>query len=166
MDVLILQTSIRGITSTYRRTNLRGERLVSLSIPAQLRFISEANLPPGPANLIISAALTPAPGTDADFDAWYRQEHCRDVSLCPGHRRTRRYKLTFARQNRKDSSENELDSPPVYLALHEFDGEELPAELQKTAETEWAKKSMGGLVGSEVKIFKLLKGFGDVDARY
>jgi hypothetical protein len=54
---------------------------------------------------------------------------------------------------------------PTYLALHEFDLETLPQdELQKTAETEWAKRVMGSLEGFEVMAFKLEKEIGDEKA--
>ncbi|KAH6672053.1 hypothetical protein B0J14DRAFT_639994 [Halenospora varia] len=111
----------------------------------------------GPARLVISAALTPAPGTDDDFDAWYKQEHYRTLSECAGYVRTRRFKL-------KESLIEK--NVPTYLALHEFDSESLPQEdLQKTAETPWAKKVMGSLAGSEVFVFRLTGEFGDVKAK-
>ncbi|KAF2807304.1 uncharacterized protein BDZ99DRAFT_364411, partial [Mytilinidion resinicola] len=43
----------------------------------------------GPASLIISAALTPAPGKEDDFDAWYRQEHLPLIGEGAGYRRSR-----------------------------------------------------------------------------
>ncbi|KAF2714457.1 hypothetical protein K504DRAFT_339823, partial [Pleomassaria siparia CBS 279.74] len=43
----------------------------------------------GPANLLVSVALQPAPGADDDFDAWYREEHLLELSKCPGYRRSR-----------------------------------------------------------------------------
>lgn len=58
-------------------------------------------------------------------------------------------------------------NPPTYLALHEFDGDGLPwPELQKTAETEWSKRVMGSLEGSEVMVFKLGRELGDVKAKF
>jgi hypothetical protein len=57
--------------------------------------------------------------------------------------------------------------PPIWMALHEFDGEALPnEELARTTETPWAKKVMGRLVKSELKDFRLVKWSGDVDARF
>jgi len=113
----------------------------------------------GPANLVISAALTPALGTDADFDAWYMEEHYGTLAECKGYVRTRRYKLREALR-----AENE---PPVYLALHEFESESLPMEeLAKTSETPWAKKVMGTLAGSEVGVYKLLESWGDTKATF
>ena len=107
---------------------------------------------------MMSAALTPAAGTDADFDAWYREEHFGTVSKCTGYVRTRRYKLKTA-VVAKDV--------PTYLALHEFDSDAIPREeLLKTAETPWAKKVMGSLAGKEVFIYKLTGAFGDVKAKF
>jgi len=64
---------------------------------------------------VIVAAATPV--DYPDFDEWYRKEHCYEVSKCPGYRRTRRYKLTYARQNRLPAEENQLADPPKYLAM-------------------------------------------------
>ena len=108
--------------------------------------------------MIISAALTPAVGTDEDFDNWYRQEHLGTVSKCSGYVRTRRYKLKTA-VTAKDV--------PTYLALHEFDSDSLPQEeLMKTAETPWGKKVMGSLAGQEIFVFRLTGSFGDVKAKF
>lgn len=72
--------------------------------------------------------------------------------------RSRVYKLQFARQNRKSEEENELDQPPRYLALHEFD--ELSAEsLTKT-------KSSLGDQNATVASFRILKAFGEVEGGF
>ncbi|EPE24262.1 hypothetical protein GLAREA_08113 [Glarea lozoyensis ATCC 20868] len=116
----------------------------------------------GPAKLVISAGLTPAEGTDEDFNAWYRDEHYRTLSECTGYVRTRRYKLKNAVNAKNLEKPRE---PQKYLALHEFDVDTLPQdELQKTAETEWAKKVMGSLQGSEVMVFRLEKELADMKA--
>lgn len=108
----------------------------------------------GPAPLIISAALTPSPSAEADFDAWYRREHIPMISQCPGYVRTRRYRLVDA------SLLHEFDrreSPaPSWLALHEFEGAELPmAELLKCDETEWSKRVIAGLEKMEAGFYRL-----------
>jgi hypothetical protein len=113
----------------------------------------------GPTKLIISAGLTPAVGTDADFDAWYKEEHYRTLAECPGYVRTRRFKLKTALRSEPN--------PTTYLALHEFDCETLPeSELAKSGSTPWAEKVMGGLVGQEVGVYKLIGAWGDVKARF
>lgn len=105
----------------------------------------------GPGKFIICSGLTPARGTDADFNAWYSKEHYRTVSECTGFVRTRRYRGA-------DGGDPGL---PAYLTLHEFDGESLPEdELAKTAATEWAKRVLGGLEAKDVNYFTLIKAAG------
>jgi len=81
--------------------------------------------------------------------ARYRDEHLPVLARAPGFVRSRRYELV----NGTTLNEFERKEPevPKYLALHEFECEELPwKELGESAETEWAKRVMGGLVTSEV----------------
>ncbi len=107
---------------------------------------------------MISAGLTPAPGTDADFGAWYREEHYETLAACPGYVRTRRFKLKSAVRT---------ENPTAYLALHEFDCEELPTEeLKKTAETPWSKRIMGSVIGSETGVYKLRGAWGNINFRF
>jgi len=125
----------------------------------------------GPANLLIAVGLTPAPGTDDDFDAFYREEHIKIVSKAAGYRRTRRYKLELDLPQPPPEISSpptpKPQNPPVYLALHEFDGETLPQEeLAKANETEWAKKIAKGLVKVEMVAVKLWKAFGDEQKRF
>lgn len=141
------------------------------SIPSPSLF-SQTNPPnnplsnPGPAPLLISAALSPALGTDADFDEWYRQEHCRDLATVPLYRRTRRYALKYARQNRNPDDKNSLPEPPKYLAIHEFDAQPPERELAATGETPWASKIMGSLAAAEVGVYEVLGMWGDTESRY
>lgn len=109
--------------------------------------------------MIISAALTPAKGTDADFEAWYKKEHYLTLATCTGYIRTRRYKLTGAPTAK--------GPVPTYLALHEFECDSLPEEeLQKTGETEWSKKVMGSLEGMEIGVYRHVGSFGDLEAEF
>lgn len=64
---------------------------------------------------MISAGFTPA--DDEDYESWYRQEHLKEVSGITGWRRTERYALTFARQNRKPAHEKQIPEPPKFLTL-------------------------------------------------
>jgi len=125
----------------------------------------------GPANLLLAVGLTPAPGTDDDFNAFYREEHIKLICKTTGYRRTRRYKL------QKDLPQPSPEvspapppkpaNPPVYLLLHEFDGEMVPQrELIKANETEWARRVAKGLVKMEVVAVKLWKAFGDEEKRF
>ncbi len=53
------------------------------------------------------------------------------------------------------------------MIQHEFDGESLPQEqLTKTAETEWSQKVWNPAEKKEMLVWKLLKGFGDVNAAF
>lgn len=112
-----------------------------------------------PAKFLISAALQPATGLDEDFDTWYREEHLRVLSECEGYRRSRRYEVVNATVlDRFVRREPEV---PRYLALHEFDGAELPWEgLRKSAETEWARKVMGSLRLEEIGWYSLKRVYG------
>ncbi|CAO2652045.1 Nn.00g003280.m01.CDS01 [Neocucurbitaria sp. VM-36] len=116
----------------------------------------------GPATFLISAALEPPASNeaDADFDAWYRNEHLDVLARAPGYVRTRRYKLvngtTLDRFVRV-----ELDVPK-YLALHEFQSDVLPwKELGESARTEWARRVMGGLVKEEVGWYVLKRKYAE-----
>lgn len=109
---------------------------------------------PGESAFLISAALQPPPDAEAvtDFNKWYTDEHLPVLAQAPGYVRTRRYELVDG--TRLDGFERSRPEIPKFLALHEFSGEVLPwAELQASAETEWARKVMGGLVGSEIGWF-------------
>jgi len=107
----------------------------------------------GPGDLLFAAAITPATGADDDLDRWYREEHLALLAACLGYRRTRRYKLLPLPGG---------EEAPEYVAFHEFDGEALPMEqLGKTAETEWARRCLGGAQTVETTVWKLLGGFGD-----
>jgi hypothetical protein len=116
----------------------------------------------GPASLLISAALTPAAGKEADFDAWYRQEHLPLIGECAGYRRSRRFKLVNA--TALDEFKRIEPQVPSYLAIHEFDGEELPmSELAKVDETEWSKKVVAGLESMEAGFYKLKRKYETVE---
>ena len=70
---------------------------------------------PGQPDFVIAAAFTPE--DDKEYDDWYRQEHLKEVSGITGWRKTERYDLTFARQNRSVGEENKLPEPPKFLTL-------------------------------------------------
>ncbi|KAI9744332.1 MAG: hypothetical protein M1818_002484 [Claussenomyces sp. TS43310] len=126
---------------------------------------------PGPGDLLMYYAVTPAPGTEDDYDAFYRQEHCKELAKCTGYRRTRRYKLQYKvpQPPAEQSTLPPIGSadPPIYLVLHEFDGQMLPQkELEATTETRWAKRVVGGLVKMEAGVFKLLRAVGEMENRF
>lgn len=105
----------------------------------------------GPGELLISAALQPAKGEEADFDRWYKEEHLSMLAECKGYRRSRRFELVEA--STLERFERRVPECPVYLSLHEFDGVNGGLDwegLQRSVETEWTKKVMGGCEMEEV----------------
>lgn len=119
--------------------------------------------PPSPSSankFLISAALEPPNSDVDDFDAWYRQEHLDVLANAPGYVRTRRYEVVSG-TSLKEFQRSEGDGPK-FLALHEFEGEDLPwKELGESAETEWARRVMGGLVASEIGWFRGKRGYAE-----
>jgi hypothetical protein len=79
--------------------------------------------------------VTVEPSDDADFDDWYRRQHLDMLSMVPGYRRSTRYKL---------ADEKNEAGRARFLALHEYDTKEFPAEAVKLVTgTEWSKKILG-----------------------
>lgn len=139
-----------------------------------IRFYEEVQLVNGdqavptessnPAKFLISAALEPPKdaSSTADLDAWYRQEHISLLARAPGFVRSRRFKLTNATVIDKFQVGDVTKEAPRYLALHEFSGEVLPwKELQESAQTEWAKRVMGGLVKEEVGWYEVSRVYSE-----
>ena len=111
----------------------------------------------GPAPLLLCAAISHS--SDTDLDEWYRREHVDLISKCPGHRRTTRYKL--ATSSTLSAFKRSFPGAPTWLALHEFDGPEMPwKELAATDETTWAKKVIPGILEVDFGCFRLKKDFG------
>ncbi|KAK6429258.1 hypothetical protein LTR95_014592 [Oleoguttula sp. CCFEE 5521] len=109
-------------------------------------------------DFVIACGFTPS--DDAEYDRWYRESHLREVSEITGWRRTGRYVLQFARENRKAAGDNELAKPPKFLTLHYFDGAALPeAELAKSGESERSQKNMAAMKETQIAIFKKLSQF-------
>lgn len=125
----------------------------------------------GPAKILIAICLTPAPGTSDDMEAFYCKEHVNRVSNITGYRRTRRYKLQRDLPQPlpevSTAPAPKLPNPPLYLTLHEFDGDEVPQrELETANNTEWARKVEQGLLKKEVMVVKLWRAFGEVEKRF
>ncbi|KAK0288889.1 hypothetical protein LTR91_018424 [Friedmanniomyces endolithicus] len=113
------------------------------------------NAKSGQADFVIAAGFTPT--DEEDYDNWYRQEHLKEISGITGWRKTQRYALTFARQNRKPAGEKQLAEPPKFLTLHFFDGASLPEkELAGASGSEWTKKQLGSMKETQMAIFKKL----------
>ena len=110
----------------------------------------------GRAPCLATASIEPGPGNeaDADFNDWYHRQHLDMLSMCTGYRRSFRYKL-------KSSTRPDC---PGYIALHEFETVELPADqVARTSETEWSTKVLRAAKKFESMIWKLEMGFGDMN---
>ncbi|KAF2401682.1 hypothetical protein EJ06DRAFT_547970 [Trichodelitschia bisporula] len=92
--------------------------------------------------VLLSAAMEPAAGGEADFDAWYREEHLDQMAKEPGHKRARRYRLAF--QN-TPAGMSGADAPS-WLTLYEFDEsgkEKLGTEVKPLDPmTPWTKRML------------------------
>ncbi|KAF4631293.1 hypothetical protein G7Y89_g6837 [Cudoniella acicularis] len=111
-----------------------------------------------PARFLLYAAMSHS--SNAELDEWYRGEHVETISKCPRYRRTSRYKIA----TRSLLSGFERSFPPAmtWLALHEFEGPEVPwKELAATDETEWAKKVLPGITEIDFGLFELKRVFGE-----
>jgi hypothetical protein len=117
-----------------------------------------------PGKFIISAALQPPrdASSAADLDAWYREEHIPMLARAPGFVRSRRFELANASVLEDFQWSDAMETAPRYLALHEFGGDALPwKELQESAQTEWAKKVMGGLAKEEVGWYEVRRVYSE-----
>jgi hypothetical protein len=81
------------------------------------------------------------------------------LSKCDGYRRSIRYQLDFATQNRNDPQDSTLAYPLRLLSLHEWDTDELnQAQLDEANTTEWAKKILAS-AKFNLRTFSLKKEF-------
>lgn len=104
--------------------------------------------------------MAPPKDQEEDFDLWYKNEHYRTLSECKGYLRTRRYRI------HKTLSANGKQAP-TFLTIHEFEDGELDGEgLGRSGSTEWSKKVMGGLVESEMAVWRMRGGWGDLKAKF
>jgi hypothetical protein len=96
--------------------------------------------------------------SDSELDEWYRGEHVAEISKCPGYKRTLRYKL--ATRSLLSAFKRSFPPAPKWLALHEFEGHEIPwKELAATDETKWAKRVIPGIRSIDFGGFKLRRVF-------
>jgi len=89
----------------------------------------------------------------------------------PGYLRTTRLKLLYHRTNAQSrvlkglpprEEDKEIQVPPTYLAIHEFDTESLDTEaLMATADTAWSKRIMGAVTKLETPVYRHVESYGD-----
>lgn len=94
-----------------------------------------------------------------------------ELSRVPNYVRTTRYKLLYHRTNAQSrilkglpprDEDKEVQTPPKYLAIHEFDTETPDfKEIMKTADTKWSKRILGDIERMEIPNFKLVERYGD-----
>jgi len=85
------------------------------------------------------------PLNEADFEAWYREEHLHALHKVPGYRRSQRYKLG------PPVPKLTLGDPPRYLAVHELDDvKTFSGSDNPEVSSDWTKKQVG-----EAKAFTL-----------
>lgn len=92
-----------------------------------------------------------------------------------GWRKTERYELVFARENRLPKGQKTIPDPPKYLTMvraplseayepdkliceqHYFDGESLPVkELARAGESEWTQRIMAAMQEAQIVAFRKL----------
>lgn len=96
----------------------------------------------------LTVAMSPAPGGDEDFVAWYREEHIRMLLAVPGWRRVRLFQQV------------EGDGP-AFMAVHEL---ESPAVFEHpnyaaSIGTPWRGRIRSSVSRYERNLFKLLRQF-------
>lgn len=78
------------------------------------------------------------------------------LSMCRGYRRSTRYRLLRG-------SDPGL---PRYLALHEYESTDLPAEqIKMVTNTEWSKKVIGGAKAFDRDVWELVKAAGQTEMK-
>ncbi len=104
-----------------------------------------ANVPGGPAPVILAVALSVPAGAEDDLAAWYTDEHIPMLLQVPGWRRIRRFRLARA-----------LDSSaPEFLSLHEVSGPEVFEEpgYRAAVTTPWRDRVVTSALRRERRVF-------------
>jgi hypothetical protein len=97
------------------------------------------------------------PGNDEDFDDWYRKQHLDMLSMVPGFRRSTRYKL---------ADPMNASGSPRFLACHEYDTTEFPADAVKLVTgTEWSKKVLSSAKGFEADVWEEIAVTGATESK-
>ncbi|KAF2091205.1 hypothetical protein K490DRAFT_62526 [Saccharata proteae CBS 121410] len=117
----------------------------------------------GRAKCIVAAAMTPAPSTHSDFESWYRLQHLDMLSTVPGYHRSTRYQLTRPSPSPiVAAADDATHAVPDYLALHEFDSEDIDREkLGLVVGTEWSRRVIGGARAFVRDVWVLVEGRGE-----
>jgi hypothetical protein len=96
-------------------------------------------------------------------------QHLDQLATAPGYVRTTRFKLVFSRSNAQSralkglsvTSNEPQPKPPTYLALHEFESEDIDlASLKTLTDTEWTKKIHDNAETALHPVYKIAKTHG------
>jgi hypothetical protein len=100
----------------------------------------------GPAPVVMAVSMSVPDGTEDDLAAYYAQEHYPMLLAVPGWRRIRRFRLATG-------------TGPMYLSLHEVDGEHcFDDDAYKAAtSTAWRARILETAIGREKRVFGLHK---------
>ncbi|MBT2229232.1 DUF4286 family protein [Nonomuraea sp. NEAU-A123] len=138
-----------GVLDTDRYRRLRAERSPREStVIGRLRTLERRVYEPvdehgrGSGPILLARSLTVRPEAEADFHAWYAEEHIPALHEIPGWHRTRRYVL-------RDGN------APRFLALHELSGTDLfdTDAYRAATDTPWRTRVMAAVTESERRLF-------------
>ena len=113
-----------------------------------------------PGKYLLVAGLEPKEGQAEDLQAWHKDEHWGLISKVPGFVQANQFSLV-------PGSAGELAGRPLETPLHNFthlnlvewDNDKFQGtpEFKAATETEWGKKSLGGLEKAEMRVFEIWK---------
>lgn len=98
--------------------------------------------------ILLAVWWTPAPGTEEDFNAWYREEHVPLLMKVPGWLRIRRYALLAG-------------GGPRYLALHDLSSQDAFREpaYAEARQTAWRDRLVPERREYDRRLFRLWRRF-------
>ena len=111
----------------------------------EYELISDTGPTEGAPATLLAVAMSVPPGSVADTDAWYADEHIPLLMAVPGWRRIRRFRLVNG-------------NAPDYLALHEVDGLSVfeDADYRAAVSTPWRNRIVANATARDRRVFGLL----------
>jgi hypothetical protein len=134
-DLDVLQSAAYKRLTTDRSDREKAELARTPKVDRRILKLVEAAAPaPADAPFRLSVAMDPPQGTEADYLAWYSEEHIPTLLQVPGWRRTRVFEQVDG-------------NGPRYLALHELDS---PAVFEtepyrKATSTPWRERVISSI---------------------
>jgi len=107
-----------------------------------------------PPKFIVTVEVEPL--DDADYDAWYREEHLDALHKVPGYCRSQRYKLG------PPVPKLTMGDPPRYIAVHEVDdvNKWFSGPEHAAVWSDWTKKQVGEAKAFVVRGWEKVKAVG------